>query len=60
MGFDIDEAVDIYNWKKKQSISLRIATENDLEEIFNLIQIVGKELIHCRHRLRVKLVYSFA
>jgi len=43
MGFDIDEAVDIYNWKKKQSISLRIATENDLEEIFNLIQIVGKE-----------------
>jgi len=44
MGFDIDEVVDIYNWEKKQGISLRIATENDLEEIFNLIQIVGKEM----------------
>ena len=33
MSFDIDEAVDIYNWEKSQRISLRIATESDLEEI---------------------------
>lgn len=44
MSFDIDEAVDIYNWEKSQRISLRIATERDLEEIFTLIQMVGKEM----------------
>lgn len=44
MSFDIDEAVDIYNWEKSQRISLRIATERDLEEIFTLIQTVGKEM----------------
>ena len=33
--YNIDEAVDI---------CLRMATENDLDEIFNLIQVVGKEM----------------
>jgi hypothetical protein len=27
MSFDIDEAVDIYNWEESQRISIRIATE---------------------------------
>ena len=44
MSFDIDEVVDIYNWEESQRISLRIATERDLEEIFTLIQTVGKEM----------------
>lgn len=44
MGFDIDEMTDIQNWKEKQGISLRVATEDDLDEIFNLIQVVGKEM----------------
>ena len=33
--YNIDEAVDI---------CLRMATKNDLDEIFNLIQVVGKEM----------------
>ena len=37
MGFDIDEAIDEQNWKKESSVSLRFTSENDLDEIFNLI-----------------------
>ncbi len=44
MGFDIDEAVDDQNWRKESSVSLRFASKNDLDEIFNLIQTVGKEM----------------
>lgn len=44
MGFDIDEAIDEQNWKKESSVSLRFTSENDLDEIFNLIQTVGKEM----------------
>lgn len=44
MGFDIDEAIDDQNWKKESSVSLRFTSENDLDEIFNVIQIVGKEM----------------
>lgn len=44
MEFDIDEAIDDQNWKKESSVSLRFTSENDLDEIFNLIQIVGKEM----------------
>lgn len=44
MGFDIDEAIDDQNWKKELSVSLRFTSENDLDEIFNLIQTVGKEM----------------
>lgn len=44
MGFDIDEAVNDQNWKKESFVSLRLATENDLDEIFNLIQTVGKKM----------------
>lgn len=44
MGFDIDEAIDDQNWKKESSVNLRFTSENDLDEIFNLIQIVGKEM----------------
>lgn len=52
MGFDIDEAIDIENWKGvsafnvnvDEKVKIRIATEDDLEAIFNLIQSVGKEM----------------
>ena len=44
MEFDIDEAIDDQNWKKESSVSLRFTSENDLDEIFNLIQTVGKEM----------------
>lgn len=50
MGFDIDETTDITNWKSisafnvNEKINIRTATEDDLEEIFNLIQRVGKEM----------------
>jgi hypothetical protein len=44
MGFDIDEAIGEQNWKKESSVSLRFTSENDLDEIFNVIQIVGKEM----------------
>ena len=39
--YNIDEAVDI---------CLRMATKNDLDEIFNLIQVVGKETVPYRIR----------
>lgn len=49
MGFDIDESIDIVNLKNvsafnDKDIEIRIATETDLEEIFDLIQCVGKEM----------------
>lgn len=34
-----------------EHVNLRIATESDLEEIFNLIQIVGKEMEHKNNEL---------
>lgn len=39
MGFDIDEAVDDQNWRKKSSVSLRFASKNDLDEILSLLFI---------------------